>query len=475
MPSSSEPEPEPASDPRPRPGTEPGLGPDRDAGDHDLDERAEIERLRTEVAELRAAGGDPGGRRRFGSARGRRRPGAGRWALSLALVVLASLLAVVAVVARYARSELLDTDRYVATVSPLAEDPDVQQAIGRVVTREIFTRLDVEQLAEDALAQLTELGAPELVVSLATPIADQVEGFVRDEVDSALASDSFAQLWDQANAAAHAQVVAVLTGEVEGAVSFDDGAVTVDLGAVVAAVKERLVDRGFTLAQNIPEVDTTFTLVESDGLDSAQAWVRRLDRAATILPWIILVLAGAAVLVAPDRRRGLVAVAVGLGVAMVLLAVSLALARSWYLDNGTPRNLTPEAAVGVVGTLLVPLRTAMRAVLVLALVVALAGVLAGPSGLARSVRSFAGRVRSLARDRVEGERAPSPVEAWVGAHKPVLRLGIVALAVLVLAFWTYPSGATVLVTALTVLAALALVELLGWAGTGVPPSEPAPG
>jgi len=217
---------------------------------------AELERLREEVAELRAAasstdGGDrvEPGARRGPSCAGR----SARWMVSVALVVLASLLTVVTVVARYVRSEVLDTDRYVETVSPLAGEPAVQDAVADQVTQEIVTRLDVESVAEDALGRLTQLGAPEVITGLAAPLADQVESFTQDHVDEFLRSDEFAQLWDDANRRAHDAVVAVLTGESTDAVSVDDGAVTIDLGVVVSRVRDRLVDRGLSLASNIPE------------------------------------------------------------------------------------------------------------------------------------------------------------------------------------------------------------------------------
>jgi hypothetical protein len=155
---------------------------------------------------------------------------------------------------------------------------------------------------------------------------------------------------------------------------------------------------------------------------------------------------------------------------MVLLAFALARAREWFLDNARPENMTPQEAVGVIATILDPLRLAMRAVLALALVIALAAFLTGPSGPARWVRSSVGRVRHMVRARVEGERQPSPVEAWIGVHKMALRLTVIGLAVLVLALWTYPSGAVVIGIVLVVLAALAVVELVGWN----PPAAPTP-
>jgi hypothetical protein len=455
-------------------GTEPGMEPPASADEQaevepsvSAEEQAELDRLRAELAELRAhqrAGAGSDGPRR------RRGVGSLRWAFSIALVVLASLLTIVAVVARYARSQVLDTDRYVATVSPLAEDPAVQNAIATQVTNEIFRRLDVEAVTKDALSRLTALGAPQIVEGLATPLADQVQSFTRSEVDKAVTSAEFARLWDQANRAAHKQVVAVLTGKSDGAVEVKEGAVTVDLGVVVDRVKQRLVDRGFSLAQNIPEVHSTFTLVESEQLTKAQRAVRLLDRSATALPFIVIGLAAAAVFVAPNRRRGLLIAALGVAISMVLLAASLALVRNWYLDNAAPRAMSASEAVGVAATLLSPLRTAMRAVLVLGLVVALAAFLAGPSGAAVWIRSLFGRARAFAQGRVEGKRSPSTVEAWIGAHKVALRIAIVAVGALVLAFWTYPSGALVLAIVVLVLAGLALIEVFGWSA----PSSPAP-
>lgn len=456
--------------PDPGPAAGDGGTDDGTDGSTDDDQAQELARLRAEVAELRAAARPEHEEVRAGPTRTGR---TARWTLSLVLCVLTAVLLIVTVVARYVRSELLDTDRYVETVTPLAQQPEVQDAVATQVTREIVTRLDVEQVAEDALDRLVELGAPDAVAALAGPLADQVESFTRDEVEKVLRSDEFARLWEEANRRAHAQVVAVLTGETGDVVSVDEGTITVDVGLVVSRVRDRLVDRGFGLASNIPDVSSTFTLVESQKLEDAQRYVRLLDRSATILPFVVLLLAAAAVLVSPNRRRGLVTVALAAALSMVLVAAVLALVRAWYLDNATGEVLPPDAAIDIARTLLAPLRLAMRAVLVLALVIALAAFLAGPSAVARGLRSAASRVRAATQARLEGDRAPSAAEAWIGGHKGVLRAVIIGLGVLVLAFWTYPSGAVVLGIVLIVVAALAVVELVGWTRAAVPPSTPA--
>jgi hypothetical protein len=449
------------------------MAPEDEAGA--ADEHAELERLRAELAELRAReqaddtaeGAGPGDA--DGGRRHRGRNGL-RWVAVAVLVVLAAQLTIVAVVARYARGQVLDTDKYVATMAPVGRDPAVQRAVSARVSDAVLDRIDVRDVAQQAMGKLTELGAPEIVQGLAIPIANQVENFVREQVDQFVHSDKFLQLWDQANRRAHGRVVAVLTGKGRGAVEIEEGRVTLDLATMIDNVKQRLVDRGFGLADRIPEVHRTFVLVESRDLLRAQRAVRLLDRVATVMPFVVIGLLVAAVFVAPNRRRGLLISALGVAAGMVLLALALALAREWFLDNARPENMTPQEAVGVIATILDPLRLAMRAVLALALVIALAAFLTGPSGAARWVRSSVGRVRDMVRARVEGERQPSPVEAWIGVHKMALRLTVIGLAVLVLALWTYPSGAVVIGIVLVVLAALAVVELVGWN----PPAAPTP-
>jgi hypothetical protein len=395
-----------------------------------------------------------------------------RWAVAIGLLVVGTVLTPVTVVARYVRAELLDTDRYVATVAPLARDPAVQDAVADIVTREVFRYLDVEDTVTEVFQSLADRGAPQAIVGLASPITAGIEDFARDEVRTLVASDRFAELWVQANRVAHDELDAVLTGERQGALQVDEGTVSLDLGDVVDQVSQRLVDRGFSLAENVPEVDSELTILHSDQLARAQTATRWLDRAATLLPFVVVALIGAAVAVAPNRRRALIVGAVGVAASMVLLAGALAVLRSWYLGEASPRALPPDAAESIVHTLLTPLRTSMRAVLVLGLVVTLVAWVTGPAAAARAVRRTADRAVAAIRARIRGEREPAPVEVWIGGHKTVLRLALAAAGVLVLAFWTYPTGMVVLGVTLAVAAGLAVIEVAGRPGT-TPKATPA--
>jgi hypothetical protein len=54
-------------------------------------------------------------------------------------IVVACLLAPLSVMAIWTRNQVTNTDRYIATVSPLARDPAIQTAIADQITAQVFT------------------------------------------------------------------------------------------------------------------------------------------------------------------------------------------------------------------------------------------------------------------------------------------------------------------------------------------------
>ncbi len=173
----------------------------------DAAERAELQRLRQELAELRGARAEESAN--AAPVDGTRSAGhrALRWTGAAVLLVLVAVLSFSAVLARYAHNEVLDTDRYVRTMSSLGSDPVLQAELTDQITDEIVTRLDVEAVTADALRSIADDAArvPPAVVGLAPVIADQAESFVHRTVESVVASDQFEALWIQANEQAHSR------------------------------------------------------------------------------------------------------------------------------------------------------------------------------------------------------------------------------------------------------------------------------
>ena len=122
-------------------------------------------------------------------------------------VVLAVLAASAMTPGVWARRTIYNTDRYVATVGPLASDPAIQEALARQLTASVFTELDIQTKLEAAIAER----APKLGF-IAGSITSSLQGFVQDQVQKILASDRFRQTWIAANTVLQRQLVAVLDG-----------------------------------------------------------------------------------------------------------------------------------------------------------------------------------------------------------------------------------------------------------------------
>jgi hypothetical protein len=428
-----------------------------------VEERAELERLRAEVARLRAtapvgpAEGPPG-----------RPAGRGRWRSVLAslLIVVACVLAPLSAVAVWTRNQVTNTDRYVATVTPLANDPAIQQAITDQITAQVFNYIDVQGLTTQAIAALTERGGlrPQVAAqlqALAVPIANGVQSFTRTQVGKVVQSDAFADAWVQANRAAHAELVKALTGEGGGAVTVENDTVSINMAAFIQTVKQRLVDSGFSIAARIPEVNASFVLFRSKDITRVRTGFNLLNTLGVWLPILTLILLAIGVYVAKDHRRALVGAALGVAVGMVVLALGLAIFRSIYLDAVPASVLPHDAAAVLYDTIVRFLRLGLRTILVLALVVAAGAFLSGRSVTAvRTRQGLVGAIGWLAGSAERAGLRTGPVGSWVEANKRTLRVAAVAVAALVLVFWGRPTGKVVLGLTLALLIVLALIEFL---------------
>jgi hypothetical protein len=128
-------------------------------------------------------------------------------------------------------------------------------------------------------------------------------------------------------------------------------------------------------------------LFDVKNLTRAQAAFNLLNTLGIWLPVIAIVLLGVGVWVAKGHRRALVGAAVGVAVGMLVLALSLAVFRTIYLDAVPAAVLPHDAAAVAYDTIVAYLRLGLRAVLVLALVVAAGAFLSGPSTTAVGLAS----------------------------------------------------------------------------------------
>ena len=418
----------------------------------DLDE---VARLREEVARLRAEKEKttPGDRR-------------GWWRPVVAglLVAVVALLAPLSVLSTWASGQIQDTDRYLATVGPLASDPDVQAAVVVRVEEVIYSYLDLDAAMDEVVQALESRGlAPRAAATLGAltgPLSTGIRSFIHDRIVALVASDAFEEAWVAANRTAHEELVAALLGDSGGAVAVDNGSVSVNIAVLINTVKGQLVDNGFAIAERIPEVTATFTIVQSENLGKLQKLLGFLDNLSTWLPAIGLLLLGVAVVIARDRRRVFLAAGLAVAGSMLLLGAALNIIRPYYLD-ALPASSSAAAAGAVYDQLVSFIRVALRGVLVVALTVAVVAWFSADRGAGASARR--GLVNGISHLRSGGARAGLHTGRFgevLGQYRGPLRLAVVGLAAVGYLAQDHPTGGTALTFVLVTAAVLLVLEVL---------------
>jgi len=294
----------------------------------------------------------------------------------------------------------------------------------------------------------------------AGPLAAGIRNFVSDRIQALVESDDFEQAWIAANRTAHAELVAALTGQGGDTVAVDNGSVRVSLAALINTLKQQLTDAGFAIADRIPEVQATFTIMQSADLAKVQRMLRILDDLATWLPVVGLLFLAAAIVIARDRRRVVLAAGLALAAAMLLLGATLNIIRPIYLDS-LPASVS-QAAAGVVYDQIVSfIRLALRGVLVVALTVAVAAWLSATTGAGAAARR--GIVRGI--DAVRGGTSRAGLQtgrfgAALAEYRTSIRVGIVGVAALAYLLQDHPTGRTALTLVIVTLVLLLVLEVL---------------
>lgn len=308
-------------------------------------------------------------------------PAKPRRGLSIVGAVLVFLLLPVSVVGLWNRALLLDTDRYIETVAPLADDPDVQQAVTDAVTTFIVEQARVQAYAEDLL--------PDRAKALAPFVAGGAETLIRQGVQSVVQSEWFAKAWVAVNRADHALVVRLVTGREGNVTSTREGRIAVDLEPVAEQALKRIDDQfGVSLASRVDlsRHDLELVLFRSDELARIQGLLRLAHRVLWVVVALTVAAAVATVLAAGERMKGLRRLGTAVTASMAVLLVAIWAGRSFYLTRlplGMRNRPAPAAVYDILTRFL--LRTGW-VLLVVGMVVMIVTWIAGSSRSAASVK-----------------------------------------------------------------------------------------
>jgi hypothetical protein len=407
---------------------------------------AEVERLRAEREELEARvetlEAKPQKRRRL------------RRVLTPILVALSIIVFTVTVPAAWGARTVLNTDRYVATVAPLADDPAVQASIATKLTDQVFLALNVEGTLSDALATLGERATV-----LAGPLTTAVKGFVRDQVEKVVASDAFKTFWVEANRFVHTQVLAILRGDT-GNITIVQGKVLLNLLplvnlalASIQTVASDLVGRDVTLPQitegevpsasiakleqalgvDLPVEYGQIVVYDSEDLAALQQLLYAFERLLLLLLLLIPILVAASLWVSTRRRRTLIQLTVGGAFGLVIIRRIGIIARDRLFERVDTQRF-PSVRV-LTDQLMSSLFRYTAILLAIVLLTALIALITGPYPWAVTLRGW---VRDGSRGvaaALRGEQLPDTGRVrWIRDHRDGLMLGgaVLALAMLLL-------------------------------------------
>jgi hypothetical protein len=318
-----------------------------------------------------------GSARRMGELYGMPETPIRRRRLALAIVVLASVVAFLAMFSVWVNRQILNTDNWTATSSRLLEQKVIRDRVAGFLVDELYANVDV---AGEIRAALPPRAQP-----LAGPAAGALRTFAERGTKEVLGRPRAQAAWEGANRNAHELLLKILEGGGP-IVSTQDGVVVLDLKALLEETEAR-VGLGARLRQRLPDAAAEITILKSDQLGLAQDVLRILRPLPIVLVSLSLLLFAIALIISPGWRRQAVR-AYGIG---LIAAGALGLAAIAMLGDTVVGSLArTEAAEPAIEETWAVATTLLHEIAVSTIgygvLLWLGALLAGPTRAATSVR-----------------------------------------------------------------------------------------
>lgn len=391
-----------------------------------------------------------GGAGTSGPGEGRLAGPAWRTALAAALGVLTCLVLAAAVLATWIHWTTFNTTRFVNTIAPTIQEPEVSRAVSREAIGVLFDELDLRERIEEGVRDLLPESLEELG---AEPAATGAEALATRLGEEILKSDQFQAVWRGTLTVTHEQVVAGLRAE--GPVQVRGrGRVVLDISELLVELKDRLTDLGLEFLEDIevPEDIADIELYQDEQIEDVRTAVTALDTLFWALPLATVLLLTGAVAAANDRRRAFTGVAVGMIVVLVILLIALVIVRNHYIGD-IRDSVNQEAAQVVAGRVQDSLNRVSIGIIALGLLGLVAAVLSGPYGWAVRLHE---KERGIMRRLGRGAGA----ESFPERYPWLLRTAGLAAAVIIMLYLPQVSVAALIIVCAIFALYLAAVEFL---------------
>lgn len=250
-----------------------------------------------------------------------------------------------------------DTERYVATVGPLADDPAVKRAAVDYLERETLAvlspgdqlgstlrTLDLSCIGVDAglLGGIADLasafleGTP-LGGSIREQIEPQLRATVRQAITQAVESPTFAAVWVDANRQAHREVLAALEDKPSPGSGADE--ILIPLTRISQMVTGLLPCPNLITPATVEQIRSSLTLVNTEDLRAAHPGYQVLQTLRWVLPVLFVLGVAAGLLLAGSWRRRLWQLGLGFVIGMGALELALVLIKRTITSAGVDEEI----------------------------------------------------------------------------------------------------------------------------------------
>jgi hypothetical protein len=209
------------------------------------------------------------------------------------LLVLATLLWTVGIVAVWAQRQMLDTENWVQTSDRLLENEQIRAALSTAILQRVYASAPVENKLRETL--------PPNLQPLAGPIAAALREVANRNAPKVLGSAAAQVAWEKANRAAHRDLLKVLNGDVA-----RGGTVTLNLHDLIAQVAAGTgLPAG--VADRLPANLQQLQVLKTDKIEAAQKALHTAKTLVIVLIVVTVLLMAGAIALSTDRRRTVVA------------------------------------------------------------------------------------------------------------------------------------------------------------------------
>lgn len=344
----------------------------------------------------------------------------------------------------WAARSIVETDNYVETVGTLVDRPEIQEAIATKATDEVFERVDVASLAEEAL--------PPRAAFLAGPLEDQVESRTKNFFLDVVSSDRFDTVWTSTQRQAHTQLMELIKSD-----TAASGVINID--GIYASLNEDLAGSRLSVLANrdIPDKIGQIEVISSDRLATANFIVTNLSwlRLVAVLGFVALTIITIAL--ATNRRTALIKLSIIYSTALLCMFFALRIVQGNIGETLDP--LYTPAFDAAWDTVFSGFVAQLTILVVLFLGIAAIAWLGGPSRAAASGRA---RMQQLLSGKLHTSVFGDTSPAWtlhIAKRRHAIRVAIAGAALVFLVLAPVTTG-RLLGTAIVALIGLVVLEFI---------------